>query len=172
MNDNSITNPDAEIFNLTQADFQEFKQNLSYVGYHITIFEDTTNCRLEDMGTSANVYWIWKTNVCTPINPHGEKTTMYYRLRNNGSLLFGCSDQHCRSCKYNIANLEKSENCMNLKSGLSKSLRVGRPYVHSWESVHGNTSIVANVFFTDLYCLFHQRYIEPQIISSHINIGR
>ena len=173
-NDNSNGDLDFGLFNLTEEDFLEFKQNLSYTGYHVTIFEDTSNCRLEDMGTRANVYWIWQTNFCTPINPHGDKSTMYYRLYSDGSLRFGCRDQYCRNCEFIVTNIENSETCVNLKPliGVSKSVRIGRPYIHSWESDYGNASIVANVFYTNLFCLFHPRYIEPQILSSHVNIGK
>ena len=168
-----ISNEESGIYNLTHLDFQQFKQNLSHVGYHITVFEDTSNCRIEDTGTRANVFWIWQTKFCTPINPHGEKATTYYRLTSNGELMFGCTDQHCQQCSYHISQLKKSDACHDFtKNGLKTSIRIGRPYIHSWESAYGNSSVVANVFFTAIFCLYHPRYIEPQILSSHINIGK
>ena len=168
------TYEDNGVYNLTHEDYQEFKQNLSYVGYHVTVFEDTFNCRLEDVGTRANAYWIWQTDYCTPINPHGGKATIYYRLTDSGDLMFDCSDQHCGECKYHINRIEKSEKCLDLSASIGRpsSVRIGRPYIHSWESAAGNTSVVANVFFTDMFCLYHLRYIEPQILSTHINLGK
>jgi hypothetical protein len=163
-----------EASNLTYDDFQRLKQNISYIGYYVTIFEDTSNCRLENTGTRASVYWIWQTNFCTPINPHGERATIYYILLNNGTLKFECSDQHCRHCKYYVAHLEKSDKCLDLRPSTSnaQSIRIGKPYIHSWESSYGNTSVIANVFFTNMFCLYHPRYIEPQILSTHISIGK
>merc|ERR1719422_2395580 len=105
---NSSTVSNTEVYNLTHADFQKFKENLTYVGYHITVFEDSSNCRLENIGERASVYWIWKTNVCTPINPHGEKATLYYKLSENGSLIFDCLDQYCTECNYYLDSIESS----------------------------------------------------------------
>ena len=171
------------MYNLTHADFQRFKENLTYVGYHVTVFEDTSNCRLENVGEKASVYWIWKTDVCTPIFTHGEKATLYYKLSENGSLIFDCLDQFCSQCKYHIDSVENSETCIDqtLSSQIkgipishpkSKSIKIGRPYIHSWESKYGNSTIIANSFFTDMFCFYHQRYIEPQLLSNHINIGK
>ena len=120
------------------------------------------------------MYWIWQTNVCTPINPHGERATIYYILLNNGTFKFECSDQYCRHCKYYVAHVENSDKCLDLWPSTSnvQSIRIGKPYIHSWESSYGNKSVIANVFFTDMFCLYHPRYIEPQILSTHINIGK
>ena len=162
-----------DVYNLTHADFQRFKENLTYTGYHITVFEDASNCRLENVGEKANVYWIWKTNVCTPINPHGEKATLYYKLSENDTFIFDCLDQYCSQCKYHINSIVNTEKCVQNTGStqIKGSIQVGRPFIHSWESIHGNSSIIANTFFTDMFCLYHPRYIEPQLLSSHINIG-
>ena len=171
------------MYNLTHADFQKFKENLTYVGYHITVFEDSSNCRLENIGERASVYWIWKTNVCTPINPHGEKATLYYKLSENGSLIFDCLDQYCTECNYYLDSIESSNTCSDqtvssqinsipISHPKTKSIQIGKPYIHSWQSTYGNSSIIANTFFTQMFCLYHPRYIEPQLLSKHINIGK
>ena len=172
-----------EVYNLTHADFQKFKENLTYVGYHITVFEDSSNCRLENIGERASVYWIWKTNICTPINPHGEKATLYYKLSENGSLIFDCLDQYCTKCNYHLDSIQSSETCSDqtvssqinsipISHPKMKSIQIGKPYIHSWQSTYGNSSIIANTFFTQMFCLYHQRYIEPQLLSKHVNIGK
>ena len=171
------------MYNLTHADFQKFKENPTYVGYHITVFEDSSNCRLENIGERASVYWIWKTNICTPINPHGEKATLYYKLSENGSLIFDCLDQYCTKCNYHLDSIESFNTCSDqtvssqinsipISHPQMKSIQIGKPYIHSWQSIYGNSSIIANTFFTQRFCLYHRRYIEPQLLSKHINIGK
>ena len=147
---------------------------------YITMFDASTNCRLEEPGASAKVYWIWRTNFCTPIYLHGKETKTYYRFTSNGSLLFECYDPKCLSCQYKEVEIDLSKRqCTNLtnSTGLKQSLlggeyiHHGQPYIYSWQSIYGNTSIIANVFFTNMFCMFHPRYIEPQLLSSHINLG-
>ncbi len=58
-----------------------------------------------------------------------------------------------------------------------QSFQVGKPLIYSWLSPaksnfdDSERNIIANVFFEGQYCLFHQRYIEPQVLSTHTNLG-
>ena len=47
---------------------------------------------------------------------------------------------------------------------------MGRPYIYSWQT--SQDSYVANVFYKkDNICTFRKNYIQPQLLSSHINLG-
>ena len=54
----------------------------------------------------------------------------------------------------------------------SQSFQVGKPLIYSWQSApKRDISLIANVFFGGQYCLFQQRYLEPQVLSTHTNLG-
>jgi hypothetical protein len=49
---------------------------------------------------------------------------------------------------------------------------VAKPLIYSWQSgPKGQPFVVANVFFGGQYCLLQQRYLEPQVLSTHTNLG-
>lgn len=36
-------------------------KNFSYTGTHFTLYEDSADCRLDEPGDNAKVYWLWRT---------------------------------------------------------------------------------------------------------------
>ena len=52
------------------------------------------------------------------------------------------------------------------------SFRVGKPLIYSWQNSNEKESYVANAFYSENnICLFHRNYIQPQLLSSHVNLG-
>ena len=49
-------------YNFTQFAQSRKQGNLSYVGFHVSIFENDNQCRLETMGSRARVLWLWQTS--------------------------------------------------------------------------------------------------------------
>ncbi len=39
----------------------EEESNISYVGFHLTLFDQASNCHLGDVGDKARVMWVWET---------------------------------------------------------------------------------------------------------------
>ena len=52
----------SKIYNFTHFAQSQKEGNLSYVGFHVTLYEHDKKCRLEDMGSRAKVLWLWKTS--------------------------------------------------------------------------------------------------------------
>ena len=148
--------------------FNALNQNSSYHGIHLTIYDDSEQCSLKDSGSYAKVYWLWMTDVCTPTYLHGALTLNYYKLSQN-SLLFECNDDKCSDCQYekNVTFTASDRTCHYLTKG--QSFHLGFPFIYSWQGNPGN--VVANVFFTPSYCAYHPRYVEPQMLSAHTNLG-
>jgi hypothetical protein len=156
--------------NFTEIFEDAQKENL-YRGHHITFFEESTNCRLDLPGSAAKVYWLWQTGQCSPLYLHGKLTNLYYNL-NDTKLSFGCTDKACKACKYKELHVVPNEGGTCHDSGY-QSYRVGQPDT-AW---YGNDStidnIIVNVFFSSNdFCSFHPRYVEPQLLSSHTNLGQ
>ena len=108
---------------------------------------------------------------CAPLYLHGQMTEEYYLL-SDSQLKLNCEDPNCQNCRYDMPHFdEKSSDCWMLDS--SSSLQVGRPLVYSWQRSSDDQVVnyVANVFFSETYCAFYSRYIEPQVLSTHINLG-
>ncbi len=67
-----------------------------------------------------------------------------------------------------------SSSCAGTSLGQSYSL--GHPDVDAWTSSSSSgqdevvPSVVANVFFHTDSCRFYPRYVEPQMVSSHVNL--
>ena len=97
--------------------------------------------------------------------------TEEYYLLSDSKLKLNCEDPLCQNCRYDLSDFDrKNTNCWILDS--TSSLQVGRPLVYSWQtSEEKSMSYVANVFFSETYCAFYSRYIEPQVLSTHINLG-
>ncbi len=155
------------------AMYEEAREGL-YKGFHFTFFEEDDNCRLDVPGSTAKVYWLWKTGRCSPLYLHGKETAIYYNL--NGTVLsFGCDDKECSSCEHTALHLDPDENGLCHDMGGGQSYRLGKPDIHNeW---YGNDSTIdnaiVNVFFsTNDFCAFHPRYVEPQLLSSHTNLGQ
>ena len=72
--------------------------NFSYVGIHLTIFDDNLNCQIDEMGSRARVFWIWQTFKCTPLYLNGQFTQEYYKL-NGSNFQFMCEDSDCTNCR-------------------------------------------------------------------------
>ncbi len=64
-------NEQGNFINFT-ALFEESKRNPSYFGHHLTFFEDSLDCRLDEAGSAAKAYWLWETAECSPLFLHGE----------------------------------------------------------------------------------------------------
>ncbi len=97
---------------------------------------------------------------------------MQFYYMDASTIKFGCSDSSCKFCEYN--SLEKPrEEGQCFKTMLGQSYRLGYPNVDGWESSSSgeNASLVANVFFDRDSCAYYPRYVEPQMVSSHINVG-
>ncbi|XP_059098796.1 uncharacterized protein LOC131892942 [Tigriopus californicus] len=151
------------------AIFEQSVQNITYFGFHLTFFEDDFNCKLNKFGSRAKVYWLWQTSQCTPLFLQGKNSLQYYYL-NATTLKFGCGDEFCQSCQYpNLAvDPIQKEQCNELND---QSYQVGSPVITRWEMDQPVKALVANVFFDEEFCSIHQRYVEPQLISSHTNLG-
>jgi hypothetical protein len=171
--------PDFEkLFNFTNFMENSRLGNLSYVGLHLTLFEDASNCRIDTLGSKARVFWLWRTNQCTPIYLHGQFTKEYY-LFNDKYLSLMCEDSDCTQCRYNMTNVNQIdstcrvlENENNGAGGPGQaSFHSGRPLIYSWQSkMEDSQAIVANVFFSKDFCAFHPRYIEPQVIETGFSV--
>ena len=72
--------------------------NLSYVGIHLTVFDDDLNCQIDEMGSRARVFWIWQTFKCTPLYLDGKFTHEYYML-DGSKLKLMCDDSACSNCR-------------------------------------------------------------------------
>ncbi len=150
--------------------FEGSKSDPSYVGRHLTFYDDSLDCNLDGgAGSSARVYWLWQTSECSPLFLHGEYLSQFY-LMDSDSLRFGCSDSSCKFCEYNSLDVvQEEEKCV--RTSLGQSYKFGQPDVRRWPSSSNHTSVVANVFFDKDACAFYPRYVEPQMISSHVNVG-
>lgn len=161
--------PDSELlFNFTMY-YENSKENLSYIGFHFTLFQDSSVCRLDHVGSTAQVYWLWETARCTPIFVRGHKTQEYYLL-DGPKLLFACEDKLCRNCQYDLA-INRFDNGCKYVEAYNQSFHVGRPLVYSWQTTTVEETVVANVFYSDFACIFHFRYLEPQLWSTHVSLG-
>lgn len=54
--------PENLVYNFTNLFSHRQRGNLSYVGFHLTIFEKTSNCKIEQPGDTAKVFWLWETS--------------------------------------------------------------------------------------------------------------
>ena len=59
--DNSGFYSISEPFNFTYYAENLRKGNLSYIGSHVTVF-DNNECKLDETGSRARVFWLWKTS--------------------------------------------------------------------------------------------------------------
>lgn len=79
-------------------------------------------------------------------------------------------DSACSQCQQEIKNLKEDKSCGALSNGGSYQQR--RPLIYSWQQTQQDSmTFVANIFFSPTFCAFYPSYIEPQILSSHINLG-
>ena len=56
-----------QVLEINDYNFTLFAQsrkqgNLSYVGFHLSIFDNDKQCRLETIGSRARVLWLWQTS--------------------------------------------------------------------------------------------------------------
>ena len=72
--------------------------NLSYIGFHLTFFDNTLTCQLDNIGSRARVFWIWQTFKCTPLYLDGKFTHEYYML-DGSKLKLMCDDSACSNCR-------------------------------------------------------------------------
>ena len=129
---------------------------------------DITFCELAIFGTKNQIFYLYFR--CTPLFLHGQMTEEYYLL-SDSELKLNCEDPNCENCRFDMSHFDqKSQDCWPLDS--SSSLQVGRPLIYSWQrSSDQLVNYVANVFFSETYCAFYSRYIQPQVLSTHINLG-
>ncbi len=162
-NDDESIYEDGTDVNFTSL-YEQNKENFTYKGYYFTFYEDSTSCRLDKPGSVAKVYWLWQTFSCSPLHLHGKFLNEYYLLDQNNRLRFGCSDITCKFCEYR--SLKLLGGCE--VTSLGQSYEVGHPDHKHWPTT--NKSTIANVFFGSS-CEFHPRYLEPQLVSDHFNLG-
>ena len=79
-----------------------------------------------------------------------------------------CEDQNCQNCQFDLSKLNDT-NCKSMDD--HRSIQIGRPLIYSWQTSNPVMSFVANVFFHEEYCAFYSQYIEPQVLSTHVNLG-
>ena len=70
--------------------------------------------------------------------------------------------------------MDPEENGLCHRAGTESSYQLGAPDIDSW---YGNDTdidnIIVNAFFAgDEFCALHPRYVEPQLLSSHTNLGK
>ena len=146
--------------------------NISYEGMHLTLFEDSNQCSLDQYGFRAQVFWLWKTYTCTPLYWEGQ--IHYYYIWNQTSLSMHCEDEYCQICQFQIDQFnrhrqhqddqtEKPDHCHQVNQRQNVSFSIGRPLIYSWQTSQSQMSIMANVFFSEMYCSFHPSYIQPQV---------
>ena len=104
---------------------------------------------------------------CTPLYLHGQLTEYYYLSETQMKL--SCEDAKCQNCKYDLKSFDyENPECLTVSGS---SIQVGRPLIYSWQTSEETMSYVANVFFSETYCAFYSRYVEPQVLSTHVNLG-
>ena len=150
--------------------FEDRALNISYRGVHFTLYEDSLECHLAEGGDNAKVFWLWKTHECTPLYLHGKSTNQYYYM-DDGHIDFQCGDPACKHCQFKSdLDADSPDSCVRTSSG--ESFRLGAPQVDFWPTRPDEAlSIIANVFFNEEFCSFLPGYVEPQLLSSHTNIG-
>ena len=144
---------------------------LSQVGLHLTLYDDNDDCQLEQIGSKAKVMWLWQTARCTPLFMNGQFTREYYFL-NESHVKLMCDDDQCSNCVHHLNhyNSQLRHKCYDLKNGAS--FHFEKPLIYSWPSRQPTKRpYVANVFFQQDFCDFPLRYREPQVITSHVNLG-
>ena len=128
------------------------------------MFDNSGSCNISSSGSYAKSYWLWATGECLPIYLHGVITNSFYRM-GRGRLLFECGDRHCHDCQFDLSGVGGSNHsvarqCLPLPN--SQSLQVGRPLINSWEGERAG-DIVANMFFTESFCIPDTSYAHPQV---------
>ena len=148
--------------------------NISYEGMHLTLFEDSNQCSIDQYGFRAQVFWLWKTHTCTPLYWEGQ--IHYYYVWNQTSLSMHCEDEYCQICQFQIDQFSRRRqqhhhqtekqldpHCHQVNQRQNVSFSIGRPLIYSWQTSQSQMSIMANVFFSEMYCSFHPSYIQPQV---------
>ena len=135
---------------------------------HLTLIEDSNQCSLDQFGFRAQVFWLWKTHTCTPLYWEGQ--IRYYYVWNQTSLSMHCEDANCQICQFEIDQFNHhghhqtdQQPCHQVNQRQNVSFSLGRPLIYSWQTSQSQMSIVANVFFSEIYCSFHPSYIQPQV---------
>ena len=159
--------------NFTEMFEEATKGQRLYRGYHLVFFDEDPYCRIDVVGYTAKVYWLWQTKQCSPLYLNDEETSLYYRL-NGSELDFGCNDSDCEDCNYKVLDIESEGKGKCQRAGLGSSYQLGAPDIDSW---YGNNSdinnMVVNAFFAgDELCALHSRYVQPQLLSIHTNLGK
>ena len=88
------------------------KGNISYEGMHLTLFEDSNQCSLDQFGFRAQVFWLWKTHTCTPLYWEGQ--IGYYYVWNQTSLSMHCEDANCQICQFEIDQFNHQAQCSKI----------------------------------------------------------
>ena len=73
-------------------------RNGSSVGFFLTLFDNDLDCQIDEIGSRAQVFWIWQTKRCTPIYLNGQFTHEYYKL-NGSNFQLMCEDSECTNCR-------------------------------------------------------------------------
>ena len=73
-------------------------RNGSSVGFFLTLFDNNLDCQIDEIGSRAQVFWIWQTKKCTPIYLNGQFTHEYYKL-NGSNFQLMCEDSECTNCR-------------------------------------------------------------------------
>ena len=73
-------------------------RNGSSVGFFLTLFDNDLDCQIDEIGSRAQVFWIWQTKRCTPIYLNGQFTHEYYKLNGSNFQLMR-EDSECTNCR-------------------------------------------------------------------------
>ena len=120
---------------------------------------------------SAQVYWFWESEQCLPIYFLGKLSGQYYRITKS-ELAFNCRDSQCEKCHYTGIRIAGDGDCHRL--GEKTSYHQGTPDINKW---HGNETtreyMISNTFYSgeDKSCSLNMTYIQPQWLSTHVNVG-
>ena len=160
----SILKPGPKVndFNFTSFSVQHRKGNLSYIGMHLTIYDDNDKCSLDNFGSKAKVFWLWQTFRCTPLFLNSQWTNEYY-FWSDSQLNMMCEDSNCQNCLFKLNDFDRQDKKCYGDDQRNASVAVGKPLIYSWQTSKIQMSIVANVFFGSTFCTFYTTYIEPQV---------
>jgi len=118
---------------------------------YLTQFETSTNCSLGIPGDNAKSYRLTPKSYCSPILVGKRKasTSQYYVFKPDGSrVLFGCFDEHCKTCTFDV-DIREKDTCIPM-SNSGQSFVVSHKAKITEKILSGNNGTSAiTIFFND-----------------------
>ena len=115
---------------------------------YLTQFESSSNCSLSTPGDNAKSYRLTPKSYCSPILVGSSRapTSQYYVFKPDGSrLLFGCFDNLCKDCSFDV-DIREKESCIPMENfGQSFSISYNENFIS--ERMAGNNGSSAATFY-------------------------